>query len=128
MLVGGEKFCVSGAGIGGGGRDCDRCVDIESHRWEADFLPASLVTELEGNLLGAEGSVGLRGERDADNNFILVDVQRSFGEREGVEFTLRVGDFAGRFETGRKIGAEIRGDKVLGARVARGDVETYADF
>src|SRR5260370_40160679 len=102
MLVGGEKFWMSGTGVGGGRGDGDRRVDIESYRGKADFLAAGLVAKLEGNFLGAERGLGLRGERHAENNFVLVHVERSFGEGEGVEFTLRVGDFAGGFGTDRK--------------------------
>ena len=119
---------MGGAGCGGVRGDGDGRVDIESYWGKADFLAAGLIAKLEGNFLGAERGVRLRGERHAENNFILVDIERSLGESEGVEFTLRVGDFAGGFETGWKVDAEIGGNEVLGGRLARVDVETVADF
>jgi len=74
MLVGGEKFRMGGAGIGGVCGDGDRGVDIESHGREADFVAAGLIAKLEGNFLRAERGVGLRGERDAKNHFVFVNV------------------------------------------------------
>ena len=46
MLVGGEKFWVGSAGIGGGGGDGDLGVDVEGYGREADFIVAGLVVEL----------------------------------------------------------------------------------
>jgi hypothetical protein len=128
MLLGGEKFCVSWAGTGGVYGDSDRGVDIESNGREADFVAAGLIAQLEGNVLGAERGVGLRGERYAEDDFILVDVERSFGESESVKFAWRVGNLAGGFETGREVGTEIGGNQVLGGRLARVDVEALADL
>jgi hypothetical protein len=128
MLLSGEKFWMGGAGTGGVYGDGDRGVDIESDRREADFVAAGLIAELEGNVLGAERGVGLRCERYAEDDFILVDVERSFCEGERVKFAWRVGNFAGGFETSRKTGAEIGGNQVLGGRLARVDVEALADF
>jgi hypothetical protein len=128
MLLGGEKFWVSWAGTGGVYGDGDRGVDIESNGREADFVAAGLVAQLEGNVLGAERGIGLRGERYAEDDFILVDVKRSFCEGERVKFAWRVGNLAGGFETGWKAGAEIGGNQVLGGRLARVDVEALADF
>src|ERR1700686_137511 len=99
MLVGGEKFRMSRAGIGGGGGDGDLGVDVEGDGRKADFLATGLVTELQGNFLRAEGGVGLCGERDAKDDCLLVDVQGSFGEGEGVKLALGIGDFAGGLES-----------------------------
>src|SRR6266849_7831351 len=128
MLLGGEKLWMRRAGIGGACCDGDRGINIESDRRQADFVVAGLVAQLEGDVLCTERSVGLRGERHAENDFILVHVERILGEGEGAEFTVGVGDFASEFETGREIGAEIGGDEVLGGRLARVDVEARADF
>ncbi len=115
-------------GTCGAGRDGDRSIDIEGDGREADFVAAGLVAQLEGDVLGAERGVGLRGERHAENDFVLIHLERSLGEGEGAEFTLGVGDFAGGFETGGEIGAEICGNEVVGGRLARVDVEAGADF
>ncbi len=69
-------------------------------------------------MLDAERGVGLRGERDAENDFVLVHVERSFGEGKSFEFAWWVGDFAGGFETAGKSGAEVGGDEVLGGGLA----------
>ena len=74
MLVGGKKFRMGGAGIGGVCGDGDRSVDVESDGREADFVAAGLIAQLEGNFLGAEWRVGLGGERYAKNDFVLVHV------------------------------------------------------
>jgi hypothetical protein len=128
MLVGGEKFWVGGAGIGGGSGDRDWGVDIERDGREADLLAAGLVAKLEGNFLRAERGVGLRSERYAQDDFVFVNVQRSFGEGEGVELALRIRDFAGRLEASGEVDSEIGGDEVFGGRFARVDVEAIADF
>ena len=110
MLVGGEKFRMSGAGIGGGGGDGDWGVDIKGDGGEADFLAAGLVTELQRNFLGAERGVGFRDEWHAEDDCVLVDVQRNLGEGEGVKLALGIGDFAGGLEAGGKIDPKIGGD------------------
>jgi hypothetical protein len=74
MLVGGEKFWMGGVGIGAGGGDREWSVDVEGDRGEADLVVAGLVVEFQGDVLGAEGSVGLSGEREAEDDFILVHV------------------------------------------------------
>ncbi len=79
-------------------------------------------------MLRAEGSIGLGGERNAQDDFILVHVERSLGKGEGAEFAFGVGDFAGGFETGGEIGAEIGGNEVVGGWLARVDVKAGADF
>src|SRR6266404_8581808 len=127
MLLGREKFWVRGTGIGDACSDGDRGIDIESDGREADFVVAGLVAQLERNMLRAEGSIGLGGERNAQDDFVLVDVERSLGKGEGAEFTLGVGDFAGGFETGGKIGAEVGGNEVVGGRLARVDVKAGPD-
>jgi hypothetical protein len=128
MLLGGKKFWVGRARIGGCGGDGDGRVDVECNGWEADFIAAGLVAQFQGNFLGTEWGVGLRGERYAENDSILVHVERSLGKGECVELAFGVGDFAGGLETGREVGAEISGNKVLGGRLARVDVEAVADF
>src|SRR5258707_7308853 len=126
MLLGREKFWVRGTGIGGACSDGDRGIDIESDGREADFVVAGLVAQLERNMLRAEGSIGLGGERNAQDDFILVHVERSLGEGEGAEFAFGVGDFAGGFETGGGLGAENRGDEAVRGWPARGDVKDGA--
>jgi len=128
MLLGGEKLWMRWAGTGGACRDGDRGIDIEGDGRETDFVAAGLVAQLERYVLGAERGVGLHGERHAENDFVLVHVERSLGEGEGAEFTLGVGDFAGGLETGGEIGAEIGGNEVVGGRLAGVDVEAVADF
>jgi len=51
MLVGGEKFRVSGVRIGGLCSDGNGNVDIEGDGRETDFVAAGLVAKLEGNVL-----------------------------------------------------------------------------
>src|SRR6266446_5423745 len=104
MLLGGEKLWMHRVGVSGACRDGDRDIDMEGDGREADFVAEGLVAQLERDVLRAEGSIGLRGERHAQNDFILVDVERSLGKGEGAEFAFGVGDFAGGFETGGEIG------------------------
>lgn len=125
MLVSGEKFWMGGAGISGDG---NLSVDVEGYWREADFIVAGLVVELQRDVLGPKGGVGLHGEGDAKNYFVGVDIEGSLGEGEGFEFALGVGDFAGGFETGGKSGAEVGRDEVLGGGFAGVDVEARTDF
>jgi len=128
MLLGGKKLRMRWAGSGGVCRDSDRGVDIEGDGREADFVAAGLVAQLERDVLYAERGIGLRGERHAEHDFVLVDVERSLGEGEGAEFALGVSDFANGFEAGGEVGAEIGGDEVLRGRLAGVDMKPWANF
>src|SRR6202008_1946493 len=75
MLVGGEKFRMGGAGRGGGCGDGEGGFDVESYRWQTDFVAAGLVAELERNFLRSEWCVGLGSERHAKDDFVFVHVQ-----------------------------------------------------
>lgn len=116
------------AGSGGACCDSDRGIDVESYRREADFVAARLVAQFERDVLCAQRGVGLRGERQAEDDLVRVDVKWSFGEGEGAKFALGVGDLAGRLEAGGQIGAEIGGNEVLGGRLAGVDVKAGTDF
>ena len=128
MLLGGEKFRMRGAGICRSAGDGDRRVDVECDRRQADLVAAGLVAQLQRDVLEAQRSISERCERKAENNFVLINVQRSFREREGMQFSFGVRNIARGFEPGREIGAEIGGNKVVGGRLARIDVEAVADL
>ena len=128
MLLGGKKFWVGRARIGGCGGDGDGRVDVECNGWEADFIAAGLVAQFQGNFLGTEWGVRLRGERYAENDSVLVHVERSLGKGECVELAFGIGDFASGFEADGKVEVEISWNKVFGGRLARVDVEAGADF
>ncbi len=119
---------MRGAGIGRSAGDGDRRVDVECDRRQADLVAAGLVTQLQRDVLEAQRSISERCERKAENNFVLINVQRRFREREGMQFPFGVRNIARGFEPGRKIGAEFGGNKVVGGRLARIDVETVADL
>src|SRR5260370_39852176 len=108
MLLGREKLWVRGTGIGGACSDGDRGIEIESDGREADFVVAGLVGQLERNMLRAEGSIGLGGERKAQDDFILVHIERSLCKGEGAEVAFGGGDLAGGFESGGEVGGADR--------------------
>ena len=128
MLVDGEKFRMGGMGIGGICGNGELGVDVEGNRREADLVATGLVAEFEGDVLRAERSVGLGGEWDAEDDLVLVDIERRFRESKRFELTLGIGDFPGGFEAGGKIEAEVGGNQIFRGRLTGIDVEAGADF
>src|SRR5207245_4762119 len=63
----------------------------------------------------------------AKNHRFLVDVERSLGECEALQFTFGIGDFAAR-KAGGKRGLEIGGDQVVVRFFAGVDVEARANL
>jgi hypothetical protein len=128
MLVGGEKFRMSWTRVGGFGGDGDGGIDIEGDRREANFVAASLVAELERDVLGAERSIGSDDERDAEDDLVLIYIERRFRERESFQLAMRIEDFTSGFETGGQVEAKIGGDEIFRGRLASVDVKTVANL
>ena len=126
MLARGKKLRVGRARICGIGVHGKGGVDVECDGRQTEFLVAGLVAQLQRNVLWAERSVGSSSDGQAQDDFVLINVQRRFAEGEGVEFAFRIGNFA-RLKAGGRIRSEIRGDQILSRRLVRIDMETTAD-
>src|SRR5260370_33344198 len=107
-----KNFRVGVVGGGSRGGDSHRRVEIECDRGEAQFVTASLVAELQRNVLFAEGGVCKCRDGHAKNHRVLVDIQRGFGKGKFFELALGVGNFTA-VEACRKRGLEIGGDEVV---------------
>src|ERR1700676_3990419 len=128
MLLGGKKFRVGRARIGGSLRDRDRRIDIQRNGWQAHFVAACLVAQLEWNSLSAKRGIRQRGERKTNHKFILINVQRRLCEGESMQLPLGIRGIAGGFEAGRKLGAQLRGNEIVSGRLARIDVKAGANL
>src|SRR5260370_11207457 len=133
-------FCIQHGGLlfpenfrvrelGGGGRSGDVQRRVESQRdWrQAKFGAASLVAELERNVLLAERGALKRRNGHAKNHGVLIDVQRNFRKREFFEFALGIGNFAGAEARG-ECGLEIGGYEIFFRFFAGIDVESWANL
>src|ERR1700674_2573253 len=118
---------MSGAHVGGRGGDGETGVHIQSDGRETNFGATRLISQLHGDLLGAERSVRERGERKAKNDSALVNVERLFGKSEGAEFSFGIRDFAD-FESGGNVGLQIGGDEIVFRFFAGVDVKAGANF
>src|SRR5713101_5132377 len=122
-----KNFHVGGLDGGGRGGDVQRRVESQCDRGQAKFAAASLVAELERNVLFAERGVRKCRDGQAKNHGVLVDVQWNFGKFEFFEFAFGIGNFAA-VEAGGKRGLEIGGDEIVFRFFAGIDVEARANL
>ena len=127
MLWGGEKFRMDRTRVGGVIDDGEGGVDIKSDRREANFLVARLIAQLQRDVLGPEGCVREGRDTQAKNDFVLVNIERRFGEGESVQLAFGVGNLAG-FEPGRSVGAKTSGDQIVSGSLVSVDMEAITDF
>ena len=113
-------FCARSGDVEGG-------VERQGNGREANFGAASLVAELERNVLGTERGGGERGEREPENHGVLVNIERLFRKGEGVEFSFGIRNFAG-LESGGKLGFEIGGDEIVFRFFTGVDVKAGSNF
>src|SRR5580704_7992563 len=118
---------MRGSSRGSGGGDGHGGVHILRHRRQTDFGAASLIAELQGNVLGSERCVGKSGDVHTENDSALINVEGRFRERKGVQLALRIGHNAYLESLGR-LGAEIGGNEVVGGLLAGVDVEAIANL
>src|SRR4051812_4867698 len=112
MLVSGKKLRVDRLRIRGIGVNGESGIDIEGHRRQTEFLATGLVAEFEREVLCAERGTGEHGDWEAQDYFVLIDVEGCFAESEGVQLAFGVGRLAEVEARGRSCN-EIGGDKVV---------------
>src|SRR5580704_13441843 len=109
------------------GRDRHDGINVEYRRRQADLAAARLIPQLQGNVLCAQGGIRESGDFHVNNNFALVDVERSLRERKGMQFALGIGHLAD-LEPRGCFGAQVGRDQVVRRFFARVDVKAFADF
>src|SRR5580704_4685872 len=118
---------MRGSGGGSGGGDGHGRVHILRHRRQTDFGAASLIAELQGNVLRSERSIGESGDFHTKNDSALINVERRFREGEGVQLASRIGHVAD-LESLWSLRAEISGNQVVRGFLASVDVEAIANL
>ena len=118
---------MRGSGGGSGGGDGHGRVHILRHRRQTDFGAASLIAELQGNVLRSERSIGESGDFHTKNDSALINVEGRFREGEGVQLAFRIGHVAD-LESLRSLRAEISGNQVVRGFLASVDVEAIANL
>ena len=118
---------MGGLCSGSRGGDVQCRVKCECNRGKAKFGAASLVAELQRNVLFAERGLCECRHRHAQNHGALVDVQRNFRKCEFFEFAPGIGNFAAAEACG-ECGLEIGGDEIFFRFFASVDVEARANL